>query len=230
VESSDVVAASRRLAEALRPGDLDETLQRITGAAVEVLPGVDHASITVQHPSGRLETYAPTHDVVCPLDAAQYELEEGPCYDTAVFALEVSVPDLSSDDRYPRYAPQALGAGIRAQAGVRLFDGQDFQGALNLYSTRTGSFQELGTVAELFAHQTAVALRFARQITQLREAVTTRQLIGRAVGVLMERFHLDEARAFGFLSRLSQDNNVKLREVAEQLLRETGHGLADPDR
>jgi AmiR/NasT family two-component response regulator len=76
-------------------------------------------------------------------------------------------------------------------------------------------------VADLFAHQSAMAIAYAREITQLREAVATRQLIGQAVGVAMERFELDEARAFGFLARLSQDNNVKLREVARRLLEES---------
>jgi hypothetical protein len=215
-----IVDASRRLAAALVPGDLDRTLERITAAAVDVLPEVEHASITVKHADGRLETVAPTGEVILELDAAQYELREGPCYEAAVETIHVTAPDLSQDVRFPRYARVALAAGVRAQAGIRLFEAPSSDGALNLYSSETGSFSDLGALGELFAHQSAVALSYARQVSQLQEALQTRQLIGQAVGVTMERFTLDEARAFSFLMRISQDTNVKLRAVAERLLAE----------
>lgn len=220
-DETRMLDASRRLAEALAPGDLDETLDRITAAAVEVLPEVSHASITVKHPDGRLETFAPTHDLLLGLDAAQYDLQEGPCYEAAVETLHTTSPRLAEDPRFPRYAPIAVAAGIHAQAGIRLFDAGGANGALNLYSEQPGAFENLDGLSQLFTHQSAMALAYARQITQLQEAVKTRQLIGQAVGVAMERFDLDEARAFGFLARLSQDSNVKLREVASRLLEET---------
>lgn len=217
----EITNASRRLSEALAPGDLDRTLERITRAAVEVLPEAEHASITVKHADGRLETIAPTAPLLVGLDAAQYELQEGPCYEAAVDTAHVFAPDLARDPRFPRYAPVAVAAGIEAQAGLRLFDAGGAQGALNVYSPRAGAFADIDALTDLFTHQSAMAIAYAREITQLRDAVATRQLIGQAVGVAMERFELDEARAFGFLARLSQDNNVKLREVARRLLKET---------
>ena len=75
-----------------------------------------------------------------------------------------------------------------------------------------------GCSLDLFAHQSAVALAYARRVDQLEEAVTNRQLIGQAVGMVMERFQVDDARAFGFLIRLSNQENLKLRLVAERLL------------
>lgn len=218
VSPEPLVEASRRLAAALAPGDLDATLSRVTAAAVEVLPDVKFASITIKHADGRLETVAPTHEVLLDVDAAQYELQEGPCFESAVDSVHVTAPDLARDERFPRYAPVALDAGIRAQAGIRLFETQGSNGALNLYSDNVGSFADLGTLGELFAHQSAMALDYARQIDQLQEAVRSRQLIGQAVGIVMERYSLDEARAFGFLTRLSQDQNIKLRVIAERLL------------
>ena len=217
-----MLEASRRLAQALVPGDLDKTLERITAAAVEVLPEVDYASITVKHPDGRLDTAAPTDEMLLQLDAAQYGLREGPCYQSAVDSVHITAPFLAHDERFPRYGPIAVAAGVNAQAGLQLFDAPGGDGALNLYATRAGAFEDLAALGQLFAHQSAMALSYARQISQLHEAVETRQLIGRAVGVVMERYELDEARAFGFLARVSQDNNVKLREVAARLLEETG--------
>jgi hypothetical protein len=215
-----MLEASRRLSAALTPADLDETLAKITAAAVEVLPDVTYASITIKHADGRLETVAPTDDLLCDIDAAQYELQEGPCYEAATETVHVTAPHLAQDPRFPRYAPVATAAGIQAQAGIRLFDAPESNGALNLYAEQPGAFEDLGSLGELFAHESAMALAYARQISQLNEAVRTRQLIGEAVGVVMERYNLDDARAFGLLTRLSQESNTKLRAVAESLLHE----------
>lgn len=73
-------------------------------------------------------------------------------------------------------------------------------------------------VATLFATHAAVAFRRARTEAQLNNAVRTRQVIGQAVGILMERYEFDEDRAFGFLARTSQDSNIKLREITQELV------------
>jgi len=215
-----VLDTIRRLSASLSPGDLDHTLESITAAAVAVLPGVHYASITVKHADGSLHTAAPTDDMLLGVDAAQYELREGPCYAAATDELYVSSPNLAADARFPRYAAMAVKAGIRAQAGVRLFDTPKpaAQGALNLYSRDVGSFTDLSVVSQLFAHQAAVALDYARQVENLQEAVQTRQAVGRAVGIVMERYGLTEERAFAFLARVSQARNVKLREIAAEMV------------
>ena len=212
----------RRLAKGLTPGDLDHTLERITAAAVEVLPGVHYASITVRHPDSRLETAAPTDVLVLPLDAAQYQLHEGPCYEAATDAAYIASPNLAADERFTQYAAVAVRAGIRAQAAVRLFETPkpSAQAALNLYSRDVGSFADMSVLGRLYAHQAAVALEYAREVDNLQEAMQTRQLIGRAVGITMERYGLPEERAFAFLARVSQSRNVKLRIVAEELVAE----------
>jgi GAF domain-containing protein len=207
-----------RLTKILVPGDLDETLSRITAAAVAVLPEVEYASITVKHSDGGLETVAPTDDLLRDVDAAQYELREGPCYYAATDTIHVVSPDLATDPRFPRYAEVAIGAGLRAQAGLRLYDAARSQGALNLYSRTTGSFRNLDTLGALFTHQSAMAIGYAYEIQNLNEAVRTRGVIGQAVGIVMERYQLSEDRAFAFLVRLSQQANLKLRKVAEQIV------------
>jgi AmiR/NasT family two-component response regulator len=79
-----------------------------------------------------------------------------------------------------------------------------------------------GGLTELFTHQAALAVDYATHVGQLEQAAKSRQLIGQAVGVVMERFGLDEARAFAFLTRLSSTENLKLRIVAERLIEATG--------
>lgn len=200
------------------PDDLDSALAGITAAAVEVMPSVRYASITVKHEDGRLETVAPTAPLILELDKAQYELQEGPCYDAATDSVHVISPKLASDERFPQYAEVAVAEGIRAQAGIRLFETGEATGALNLYSEEVGAFHDLGVLADLFAHQSAMALDYAREVENLQEAVESRSIIGRAVGIIMERFGLDDARAFGFLVRRSQQENVKVRALAEEFL------------
>jgi hypothetical protein len=209
---------SRRLSAALTPADLDSTLANITSAAVEVLPDVSYASITVAHADGRLETSAPTAEMIREVDAVQYELQEGPCYEAAVEAAHFTSPDLLRDARFPRYAPVAARYGIRAQAGIRLFDAPASNGALNLYAEKSGVFADFESLGALFAHQSATALAYARHVDNLTAALASRQLIGQAVGMVMARYDLDDARAFAFLARMSSHENVKLRDVARRLV------------
>ncbi len=215
-----MVDVSRRLRAALSPADLDDTLAHITAAAVEELPDVAYASITVRHADGRLETSAPTDDLVLDLDGAQYEYQEGPCYEAATDTVHVSSPDLEREPRWPRYAPVALAAGVRAQAGIRLFDAKDSNGALNLYSRDRGAFEVLDGIGALFTHHAATAIEYAREISHLQQAVKTRQVIGQAVGILMHQYGLDDARAFAFLTRISSHTNTKLRVLADQVIAE----------
>lgn len=216
-----VLASMDRLRRTLTPGDLDHTLRQIVQAAVEVLPQVDRASITVRHDDGRLETAQPTDDALLHLDTAQYDLHEGPCYEAASDEVHVVAPDLATDRRFPRYAPVALEQGVRAQAGLRLFDTPRSQGALNLYSRQVGAFADLRDLGDLFVHQAGTAIAYAQEVADLRTALETRRTIGQAIGILMERYELTDERAFAFLARLSSHRNVKLRQVAQEVVEET---------
>lgn len=222
MDDERLVDSARRLADRLTPGDLDATLHQITAAAVEVLPNVQLCSITIQHADGTLSTVAPTDDVLLRLDAAQYELQEGPCYQAATTEEQVVCSDLRADARFPRYGKAAVAEGIRAQIGVRLFDSPTSHGALNLYSGEVGAFDDLTSLSALFAHQAAQAIAYAQEIEGLAQAVRTRTTIGQAVGIVMERYGLNDERAFAFLQRLSSHRNVKLRLVAQELVEEVG--------
>jgi GAF domain-containing protein len=217
----EMLETARRLSDKLTPGDLDATLAQITTAAVEVLPNVQLSSITVRHRDGTLTTVAPTDDLLLRLDGEQYRLQEGPCYEAATDERQVVSSDLGADPRFPRYGAAAVAEGIRAQIGVRLFDSPTSHGALNLYSERVGAFDDIGSLSELFAHQAGQAVAYAQEVGNLAEAVRTRTSIGQAVGIVMERYGLNDERAFAFLQRLSSHRNVKLRLVAQEIVDET---------
>jgi AmiR/NasT family two-component response regulator len=100
-----------------------------------------------------------------------------------------------------------------------LFTNADSLGALNLYAPRPRGFDaEARGEGLAFAAQAAVALRSAQTEQHLRAAMATRNLIGQAQGILMERFKLTAEQAFAVLSRISQQSNVKLRDVAQRLI------------
>lgn len=224
-----LLEAAADLSRRLHAGDLDATLSQITAAAVELVPDVAFASITVRHAHDGLETVNATDDSLIALDEKQYALREGPCYDAATDRAQVVAPDLESDERFPHYGPAAVEAGVMAQAAFRLFERNGTQGALNLYSGRRGAFADLDGLAELFRHQAATAIAYAYEISNLQEALETRTTIGKAMGIVMERYQLNDERAFAFLTRLSQHRNVKLRRVAEELVDELGAQVGSPN-
>ncbi len=228
MENESLLVTARRLREQLTPSDLDATLGQITAASVELLPNVQFSSITVLRADGELSTAAPTDELIARLDANQYSLREGPCYDAATHDEQVICSDLGADPRFPRYGRVAADMGIRSQIGVRLFDTPKSHGALNLYSTRVGAFQDLGSLSALFAHQAGMAISYAHEIGTLRDAVQSRTTIGTAVGIVMERYRLNDERAFAFLKRLSSHRNVKLRNVAQEFVTDVAADHAEP--
>jgi GAF domain-containing protein len=217
-QTARLLVASNALADSVRPGELDATLSAITTTAVTVLPQVDFSSISINHPGGQLETKGATDELICDLDATQHDLHEGPCYYAVTEEAYVVSSNLAADERFPKYGPEAASKGIRSQVGLRLYTGDRAQGALNLYSKNVGAFEDLADLGALFATQAAMAIGYANEVSNLRTALETRTVIGKAVGIVMERYKLPDDRAFAFLTRLSQHRNVKLRTVAEEIV------------
>ena len=218
-DNANLLGSAQELSKLLEPGDLDTTLSRITDAAVQLIPDVAYASITVRH-DDRLETVSASDDTLRVLDTRQYELREGPCYDAATDRGHVSSSDLSDDPRYTRFGPFAAEMGARSQAAFRLFERNGVQGALNIYSTVPAAFDDIEPLSALFQSQAAVAIAYAYEVSSLNEAVRTRTTIGEAMGIVMERYQLNDERAFAFLTRLSQHRNIKLRLIAEEIVTE----------
>jgi hypothetical protein len=201
------------------PMDLDQALQVITRGAVETVPGIVEASISLTRKDGRIETLAPTGPLAIRADHLQYELQEGPCLDAALGEPVVMVGDLATDSRWPDFGPKAAALGLGAHLAFQFNAEPHTRGALNLYSTEPyGIDDDSVHLASLFAGQLAVAMGWAKQDETMSQALATRNVIGQAVGIVMERYTLDADRAFAFLARLSQSGNVKLRQVATSLV------------
>jgi hypothetical protein len=221
------IALAARIADEVSGRDLDDTLHSLTRAATELLPGVDDATISIRHQDGSLRSYAFTSDHLLELDSWQFENAEGPCYDGVTENAFTVCGDLRRDPRYPTYGPRAAASGVMSQAGMLLFERDRVRGGLNVYSRSVGALADVGFLVELFSQHARSAVAYASQIDGLRDALEKRQLIGQAVGIVMERFSLTEDRAFAFLVRLSSTRNVKLRTVAQEFVDEMSERRAD---
>jgi hypothetical protein len=205
-------------------GNLQCTLQRTVDLAVETIDGCDFAGIFLLE-GNSISTPVHTDPIVIEIDALQHRLGEGPCLDAIAHGSTFYADDLPEDPRWPRFGPQADAMGIRsALALVLSADGP--RGALNLYARYRGAFGVVdrgkGSVLSLLS---GIALSAAevhdteeRQSAHLQKALVSRDVIGQAQGILMERERLTSDQAFAVLRQASQRLNVKLRDVAQDLV------------
>jgi GAF domain-containing protein len=216
-----VAHAIATAARALYEGQtLEETLQRIVEVARDSVPGFDQVGVSTVDRRGTVTTRATAGELVRTLDAAQYGIREGPCVDTLNGAPIVVAPDLAQDERWPRWTPVAVEHGVRSQLAIKLYlDREGTLGGINFYSTTSPTVDpQAESIAELFATHAALALGNAREKETLNEALQTRQVIGQAIGIIMERYQISSDRAFEFLVRASSVGNLKLRDVAQELV------------
>ena len=213
--------------EAVARSSPEEALRAVIEMAVESGP-CDEASITTLGPDRTVRTVACSDDRVLQADRLQYELGEGPCLDAVWTNGVYLVPDLLADGRWPAWAPRAAQLGIGASLSIHLFTDTRL-GSLNLYSLNRRGFDptEVETARVIAAH-VSVVLAYAHTTQNLWRAVDARNLIGQAQGMLMARYGLTAPKAFAVLRRYSQQHNIKLAVLAEQLT-STGQ-LPDLDR
>ncbi|MCW0214045.1 MAG: GAF and ANTAR domain-containing protein [Pseudonocardia sp.] len=206
-----------------------DVLVRIATAAGTVVPGAELVSITLHGSDGRLETPVATAPLAVTLDELQSELGEGPSIEANRangLGLAESA-DLWTDDAFGGWGARAAHLGMRSVLSVGLFPRQDppRMGTLNFYSAQAGALDgaDRDMAVVLAAHAaTAMSGTMATkaaelQIAQLKEALRSRDVIGQAKGVLMERRGIGEAEAFEVLRAASQSLNMKLTRVAATL-------------
>jgi GAF domain-containing protein len=209
--------AMGRLARRLQEdhGDVEGTLQAITAAAVNTVPHADECGVSYVIGRQKIAPRAWTSDLPKTLDSLQERLEQGPCLDAIWEQQIVRVDDVGTDERWPDFAQHAAGLGVRSMMCFQLFVTGDHLGALNMYSrTRCAFDDDSQDIGQLFASHAAVALAGAEHEANLRAGMTNRDVIGQAKGILMERHKLTADQAFGVLTRVSQELNRKLIDVA----------------
>ncbi len=214
---ADQLSDLARLLEA--EDDVEATLTAVVHAAVGTVPGADHASISSVKKRQEVHTLAATGQLSRACDRAQYEAGQGPCLDSLYDQKTVRLPDMRTEQRWPDFAKRAEEVGVASMLSVQMYVDGDDLGALNLASAQVDAFDdESEHVALLFASHAAVAMAGAQQQEQLHSALETRDLIGQAKGILMERFRITGDKAFQLLVRASQTTNRRLPDIAEELV------------
>jgi transcriptional regulator with GAF, ATPase, and Fis domain len=198
--------------------DVDDALANVTAAAVNLIPGIDYADILLIE-EGQFQSVAPTAAIVKEIDAVQQRVQEGPCLEAAVADSVIRCPDLDNDLRWPQFAPAATGLGVHSMLSYQLYSYRGGVGALNLLGSAPQQFTfEAEGLGAMLATHAAVALIAANTERQFQSALASRDNIGQAKGILMERFDIDAVQAFELLRRLSQETNTPLRALAERII------------
>lgn len=212
-----MAAAARSMDEA---GSSAEVLRVGVEWSTALVPGCEMAGVTARRRRGRVESMVPSGPHVAACDVLQQELGEGPCLDAITDDPLILSPDVAQDERWPVWGKRVSEEyGIAGMLSVRIVSSDRIHGALNLYSRQQDAFDSYGIdVAMLLATHLAVAVRSALAEEDLSVAIDSRHRIGLAQGILMEQHAMDENEAFVVLSRLSQDRNIRLIDLAEQVV------------
>jgi GAF domain-containing protein len=222
-QNHDLAFRMAELARVTALRKVDDVLADVTATAKELIPGVDVAGVLLVGKANSFETLAPTCDLMFKLDELQMRYGEGPCVEAALDEIVVRTDDFRNEPRFPNYAPDVVKLGVLSALSFKLYTADRTAGALNLFGYAPNLWDtEAETIGMVLAAHAAAAILASREGDQLQSALSTRDRIGQAKGIIMERFKIDDVRAFGMLRQLSQDTNTKLIEVARRVIETCG--------
>ncbi|MCB0951080.1 MAG: ANTAR domain-containing protein [Mycobacterium sp.] len=231
-ESETVTEVSRhelaqRMAELARsvatPRAVGDVLSDVTAEAKKLIRGVDTAGVLLIGKANKFDSVAGTSELPQRLDELQMKYREGPCVQAALDELIVRTDDFRTEQRWPQYSAAAVEFGVRSALSFKLYTSVQTAGALNLFGFAPNAFDaEAETIGAVLAAHAAAAILASRHSEQLESALSTRDRIGQAKGIIMERYDVDDVAAFDMLRTLSQDSNTRLVAVAEQVIQTRG--------
>jgi transcriptional regulator with GAF, ATPase, and Fis domain len=213
------VAALIRDIQDRRPTEMASALDELTVTAVQYVPAAQYAGITVVDGRGRLDTQSSIGRYPSLLDVIEQRHQAGPCLQAVRHHHTVRVDDLDTDTRWPNYQRDALAqTPIHSVLSYRLAANHRTLGALNFYAERPNAFDnESETLGFVYATHAALAWNALRRDIQFRDALASRDIIGQAKGMLMERHQINAEAAFDLLRQLSQESNTPVAELSRRI-------------
>jgi transcriptional regulator with GAF, ATPase, and Fis domain len=192
-------------------------------AATLTIPGCDHASLMIRH-NGAFSTAAVSDAIARQIDKLELALGSGPCLDAIEERTLQIETNLTSDSRWPDLTSRVLAdTPVRGALSVQLPVDRARTGALNLFSDTPHAFDERSIERALvlgaFATVATTALAQVEDAASLRRGLATSREIGKAIGMLMVMNDVSDDDAFGVLRRTSQVTNVKLADIAADVVR-----------
>jgi len=221
----ELLTTFRALAEVVYSGEsYDSVYDAVCTSAVEFVDGCDHASLMLRR-NGKVQTVGASDEIARKIDELETELGEGPCLD----AIDESEPDqhfcadLTTGSRWPTLAAMIMEhTEIKGMAGFRIRQDGQKVGALNVFSNTAGALSghslDQAIMLTAFASVTLAALDRGEEATTLRRGLQSNREIGKAIGLLMAMHDIDDDQAFQMLSKVSQEMNIKLANVASQVI------------
>ncbi len=208
----------------------DEVYESIVGLAIEVVDGCHHASIMRRGKNGAFQTVASTDDVARVIDKLEQLHREGPCLDAILEDTPQFEDDLTEPQpQWPVFAREVVRhTPVRSAAGFRIIAGSEKIGALNLFSDDVGGMSprsaDQAIILAAFASVAVSTLHHREEVRTLSQGLESNREIGKAVGLLMAFHKVPDVGAFDMLRKASQDMNIKLVEVAREVVQHHNSG------
>ena len=221
-DNADPNHVFQTLAQLIYAGStFDEIYQHLVDTAPKVVAGCDHASLMLAR-GDAYETAAASDDVARHIDALERELGEGPCVDAIDDEAAQVDPDISKHSTWPKLAERVLAeTPVRGMAGYRIVIEGKKIGALDLFSDTAGVLEtgsDEGLVLAAFASIALGSVAQRERADSLRRGLESNREVGKAIGLLMAAHEIGSVEAFELLRRASNDMNMKLTEVAHEVI------------
>ena len=232
--AADPATVFAALAEIIYQGsDAAEVYTAICIAATLVVSGCDHASLLVRR-NGNYVTVAASDRIAQRVDDFERSEGDGPCVDAIEEETPQIEPDLTTPCQWPKLAARLVAeTPVRGAMGFRLLVNRRKTGALNLFSDKPNSFDNesagQAVVLAAFASVAINAIAQGEDAATMRRGLASNREIGKAIGMLMMLHGFSEQEAFALLRRHSQHLNIKLADVARQVIERRGQLLSNDE-
>ncbi len=205
-----------------------EILERLADYCTELLP-VDSVGSLLRDTNGGLVIATANTEAGRIAESLEVELGEGPCVESMATGSQIAVPDVAAAfERYPRFAPRALEAGVGAIHALPLTARVEQIGSLDLVAfapldltaAQLATAQMLADVTVAYLANTRAFADATRLAEQLQHALDSRIVIEQAKGKLSERRGITVSEAFEVLRRHARNHGKKLHDIAAAFMRD----------
>ncbi len=203
--------------------DFTEIYEALVRSAATLVDGCDHASLMLRGRSGIFETIAASDAIARQVDDLERKHNEGPCLDAIDKERPQLEPDFAKATQWPALSAAIIAeTPVRGGAGFRIVVERSKIGALNLFSDREGALDEAsvdqGIILAAFASVVIAAVQNRDKADTLARGLDSNREIGKAIGLMMAFHKISDEAAFDLLRKASQDMNIKIAEVARQVV------------
>ena len=227
--------AGRMITGLLTEEDASKAVQSLAYVLKDSIPNSAGAGASIINPRGHSESTGATDTVVLRADKLQYKLGEGPCLSAWAEQRPIIIQDTEEESRWPLWTAAVADLPLRSVLSAPLTTKGRHIGALKVYSPLPLAFDD-NTVflIERLASPAAVLLAHIRDRKaakrmneELAEALTSRDIISKAQGILIERMNLNSQEALAVLLARSRGESTPLHEVAREILHQAtvGEGM-----